>query len=145
MYKLEFKDRLKHERCKQMIRTETYSLVKLKWNEYEDVKDNNFEPLIDDILEAEESFSILGRAGCGKSFLLKLSIGRISINRFAILEIKPGGNNWHPIELIIFRSNEISSSALNAINQDYNLNHYYIMILKQLVICLYMTIIPNNK
>ncbi len=71
MYKLEFKDRLKHERCKQMIRTETYSLVKLKWNEYEDVKDNNFEPLIDDILEAEESFSILGRAGCGKSFLIK--------------------------------------------------------------------------
>jgi predicted AAA+ superfamily ATPase len=71
MYKLEFKDRLKHERCKQMIRTETYSLVKLKWNEYEDVKDNSFEPLIDSIIKSNESYNILGRAGCGKSTLIK--------------------------------------------------------------------------
>ena len=28
LYKLEYKDGLKHERCKQMIRTKTYSLVK---------------------------------------------------------------------------------------------------------------------
>ena len=27
MYKLEFKDRLKHERCKQMIRTEIYDTL----------------------------------------------------------------------------------------------------------------------
>ncbi len=54
MYKLEFKDRLKHERCKQMIRTERYSLDELKWNEYEDVKDNSFEPLIDSIIKSNE-------------------------------------------------------------------------------------------
>ena len=71
LYKLEFKDGLKHERCKKMIRTEFYSIDKLKWNEYEDVNDNDFEPLVETIIESEQSFHILGRAGTGKSTLIK--------------------------------------------------------------------------
>ena len=71
MYKLEFKDRLKHERCKQMIRTETFNLKKHEWNHYDDVTDNNFNPLVDNIIESQKSFNILGRAGCGKSTLIK--------------------------------------------------------------------------
>ena len=56
-------EQLKHERCKQMIRKDTYSLVKSKWNEFEDVKDNNFKPLVDTIVNSGKSFHILGRAG----------------------------------------------------------------------------------
>ena len=71
LYKLEYKDGLKHERYKQMIRKDTYSLVKSKWNEYKDVKDNNFKPLVDTIVNYDKSFHILGRAGTGKSTLIK--------------------------------------------------------------------------
>jgi MoxR-like ATPase len=71
LYKLEYKDGLKHERCKQMIRTDTYTLVKSKWNEFKDVNDNDFKPLVDTIIDLEKSFIIIGRAGCGKSTLIK--------------------------------------------------------------------------
>ena len=71
LYKLEFKDGLKHERCKQMIRTEVYTMDKLNWNEYDDVNDNDFKPLVDTIIDSEQSFHILGRAGTGKSTLIK--------------------------------------------------------------------------
>ena len=54
-----------------MIRTETYSLVKSKWNEFKDVKDNDFKPLVDTIVNSGKSFHILGRAGTGKSTLIK--------------------------------------------------------------------------
>ena len=40
-------------------------------NEYDDVNDNNFQPLVETILESEQSFHILGRAGTGKSTLIK--------------------------------------------------------------------------
>ena len=71
LYKLEYKDGLKHELCKQMIRKDTYSLVKSKWNEFKDVTDNNFKPLVDTIVNSGKSFHILGRAGTGKSTLIK--------------------------------------------------------------------------
>ena len=54
-----------------MIRTDTYSLVKSKWNEYKDVNDNDFKPLVDTIINSDQSFHILGRAGTGKSTLIK--------------------------------------------------------------------------
>ena len=46
-------------------------MVKSKWNEFEDVKDNNFKPLVDTIVNSGKSFHILGRAGTGKSTLIK--------------------------------------------------------------------------
>ena len=57
LYKLEYKDGLKHERCKQMIRTDTYTLVKSKWNEFKDVNDNDFKPLVDTIINSDQSSS----------------------------------------------------------------------------------------
>ena len=71
MYKLEFKDGIKHERCKQLIRTDNYAMVKSKWNEYKDVNDNNFKPLVDTLINNNQSFQILGRAGTGKFTYLK--------------------------------------------------------------------------
>ena len=37
-----------------------------------DVEDNDFEPLIKNILDLNKSVNIDGRAGCGKSTLIKL-------------------------------------------------------------------------
>ncbi len=58
-----------------MIRTEEYYLYNLDWYEYKDVdKDNkiiNFEDLIDRVIKSDQSFHISGRAGCGKSTLIK--------------------------------------------------------------------------
>ena len=42
----------------------------LQWNIVPDVIDNNFEPLIDHIINSNESVNIDGRAGCGKSAIL---------------------------------------------------------------------------
>jgi nucleoside-triphosphatase THEP1 len=42
----------------------------MKWNIYDDVKDNDFKPLVDLILNKNESFNIDGRAGTGKTFLI---------------------------------------------------------------------------
>ena len=52
-------------------RRETYTYEQKPYNLYEDVSDNDFTPLINTILSKNESFSILGPAGCGKSYLIK--------------------------------------------------------------------------
>ena len=74
-YKIEIKDRLKHESCKNMMRTDTYQPPKIYWNNYKDVEDNNFEPLIDklfeDVFDENESLHIEGPPGYGKSYLVK--------------------------------------------------------------------------
>ena len=89
MFKLENKDRLKHERCKQMIRTETYKYKKEQWTEYEDVKDNDFTPLVNTILDSNKSFNILGRAGCGKSTLIKKIQKKLNENNKKYITLCP--------------------------------------------------------
>lgn len=84
MYKLEEKDRLKYEKCKQKLRTEVYHKTFGSWNEIDDVKDNDFSPLVDEVVESKESYSIIGRAGCGKSTLIK------EIQK----KLKDMGKNW---------------------------------------------------
>ena len=54
-----------------MIRTDTYTLVKSKWNEFKDVNDNDFKPLVNTVIDSDQSFIIIGKAGCGKSTLIK--------------------------------------------------------------------------
>jgi len=68
-----------------MKRTDTYSLVKSKWNEFEDVNDNNFKPLVDTIVNSGKSFHILGRAGTGKSTLIKSIQERLDEDKKYIL------------------------------------------------------------
>ena len=76
-YKLEQKEeghRLKVERMPRYCRTDKYQYIKpIGWTLLEDVDDNNFQPLIDNIIKNKLSVNIDGRAGTGKStFINKL-------------------------------------------------------------------------
>jgi energy-coupling factor transporter ATP-binding protein EcfA2 len=72
-YKLESIDkRLTVERMKQYIRTDIYTSKPNEWKLFNDVQDNNFTSLVDIIIESNQSFNILGAAGCGKSTLIKM-------------------------------------------------------------------------
>ena len=68
LYKLEDKNtRLQIQRKEQFKRDVKYENIILKWKTYEDVEDNNFKPLVDTVINKNESFFITGSAGTGKS------------------------------------------------------------------------------
>ena len=69
-YKIEDKGRLKCARMSNNIRTDKY--IKYNWNIIPDGEDNNFEPLVNKIIESNESFFITGPGGCGKSTLIDM-------------------------------------------------------------------------
>jgi hypothetical protein len=71
-YKLEDKDgRLEVEILPRYTRKEVYHYSKPKFISTPDVEDNNFKPLIDLVLSFDKSVHLDGRAGCGKSTLVK--------------------------------------------------------------------------
>ena len=71
-YKIEHKDeRMKIERCPRWIRKQTYEHKLPKWNIYNDVQNNDFTPLINQILDSNQSINIDGPGGTGKSTLIK--------------------------------------------------------------------------
>jgi ABC-type cobalamin/Fe3+-siderophores transport system ATPase subunit len=41
------------------------------WETHSDNNDNDFQPLVNLVVGSKKSFNILGRAGCGKSTLIK--------------------------------------------------------------------------
>ena len=51
-------------------RDKIYDLIYRKVNKLEDVKDNNFQPLINKIIESNKSYFITGPAGTGKSTMI---------------------------------------------------------------------------
>jgi ABC-type phosphate transport system ATPase subunit len=54
------------------VRTDKYTHdIKYNWNITPDVDDNNFEALVNKIIDSKESYFITGAAGCGKSTLIK--------------------------------------------------------------------------
>ena len=72
-YKLEDKGRLKCARMSNNIRTDLYTHdIKYNWNITPDVDDNNFEPLVNEIIESNESYFITGPGGAGKSTLINM-------------------------------------------------------------------------
>jgi chromosomal replication initiation ATPase DnaA len=72
LYKLEDKDtRLQIERKQHYKRDVKYENKILKWKTYEDVEDNDFKPLVDTVINRNESFFITGSAGTGKSQLIR--------------------------------------------------------------------------
>ena len=72
-YKIEDKGRLNSARMPNNIRTEHYVHdIKYQWNITPDIKDNNFEPLVDKILNSSQSWFITGPAGAGKSYLINM-------------------------------------------------------------------------
>ena len=65
-YKLEEKSRLQFERCSKLLKTERYEMVPETWNVLSDVQDNNFQPLVDSIINGNASYFIDGPPGEGK-------------------------------------------------------------------------------
>ena len=72
-YKLESAvHRLKVERLRKYLRSETNQYTVPKWDIIPDVVDNDFMPLVNQILDNNMSINIDGRAGTGKSTLIKM-------------------------------------------------------------------------
>ncbi len=72
IYDLLYVNPFEIERLPNYKRSDKYKLKEKKLNLIEDVDDNNFEPLVNKILESKQSYHIDGRAGCGKSTLIKM-------------------------------------------------------------------------
>jgi len=71
-YKQEVKEgRLEHPKLAKYKRSDKYDYVEQKWNIIDDVADNDFTPLINHITTQIKSIVINGRAGCGKTTLVK--------------------------------------------------------------------------
>jgi hypothetical protein len=71
-YKIEPKEeRLQVARLARYKRSDMYTHAVQKWTLFEDVKDNDFSNLVNNIMDDNKSIVINGRAGCGKSTLIK--------------------------------------------------------------------------
>ena len=53
------------------IRADTYVHKPLQWKVINDVDDNDFTPLVNTIVQSNKSINIDGRAGTGKSTLIR--------------------------------------------------------------------------
>jgi 5-methylcytosine-specific restriction protein A len=89
-YKLEDKDhRIKVERLSKYVRKDTYNHKDIKFDVSEDVTDNDFKPLVDMIINSKKSFHIDGRAGCGKSTLIKMLQAALKLRGFSFNSLAP--------------------------------------------------------
>ena len=72
-YKIEYnKERLKVSKMQETMRTDTFNDMKYyNWRLTNDVNDNNFEPLVNKIMESKQSWFITGPGGSGKTTLIK--------------------------------------------------------------------------
>ena len=70
-YKLESKGRLKVEKMKRYRRSGIYKHEDLKWDIKDDPRTNDFKTLAQEIIDSKKSIHIDGRAGCGKSTLIR--------------------------------------------------------------------------
>ena len=69
-YKLEKKDRIKYPRMAGYSRQDIFKFVEQSWNIRNDVQDNDFSSLVEQILESNKGCFLQGRAGTGKSHLI---------------------------------------------------------------------------
>ena len=79
-YKIEHgKERLKNSRMQETMRTDTFKEAKYyNWRLTPDVHDNDFEPLVNKVIDSNESWFITGPGGSGKTTLLKMLQERLN-------------------------------------------------------------------
>ena len=123
MYKLEKnKKRLKNEKMPNMKRTEKYTDYKVKWNIINDVDDNNFNPLVQTILNSNKSINIDGMAGAGKSTLIKLlqkEMDKKELVYFTTAPTNKACNIVNGVTLNRFMTKIKKKTVLNRMNIDY--------------------------
>ena len=71
------------------MRFGSYELTKPIWNVREDVENNDFSELVDYILTEKKSCNIDGRAGCGKSYLIKQLQNKMTENKLKYVSLAP--------------------------------------------------------
>ena len=71
------------------MRFGSYQLSSPIWNVREDVKDNDFSELVDYIITDKKSCNIDGRAGCGKSYLIKQLQNKMTENKLKYVSLAP--------------------------------------------------------
>jgi transcriptional regulator with PAS, ATPase and Fis domain len=64
-------NRIKQQKLPRWFRTRQYEYNKPTWNITNDTGDNNFQPMVEQILDGNQSINIEGRAGTGKSTFIK--------------------------------------------------------------------------
>ena len=70
-YKFETATALTTDRKPKWIRTEQFKMKDKKWAHFNDVSDNDFMPLVNQILDVMGSCNIQASAGCGKTTLIE--------------------------------------------------------------------------
>ena len=89
-YKLEDKEGLLQiERLSNYIRKDIYHLKENHMNVFSDVEDNDFKPLVNLILDSKKSIHIDGRAGCGKSTLIKMLQDELKLRGISFKSLAP--------------------------------------------------------
>ena len=77
------------EKLPNYKRTNMYLLKNNNYNVIDDVTDNDFKPLVDTILNSKKSVHIDGRAGCGKSTLIKLLQKELDNKKMKYMSLAP--------------------------------------------------------
>ena len=62
---------IQHQLLPKWIRKDEYKYETIKWNTLHDRDDSDFESLVNEISDSKQSYHIRGRAGTGKSTLIK--------------------------------------------------------------------------
>ena len=89
MYKLEDKDRLKIPKLSNFCRTEFFDFNISKWNITDDVSDNDFNPLVNLIIDSNKGINIDGCAGSGKSSLINMLKNKLDNKEIEYITLAP--------------------------------------------------------
>ena len=89
-YKLDSKEtRLQCGKMEKYTRVQRYSYEYQKWTITNDIDDNDFKPLVDQILDSKKSINIDGRAGTGKSTLINMLQAEMKIKKISFQCVAP--------------------------------------------------------
>jgi 5-methylcytosine-specific restriction protein A len=113
-YKLEEKESmLKHEQLPRYTRVDHVELQPVIWNVIPDATDNDFTPLVDQILDSKLSCNLDGAAGTGKSTLLKQLMAKMDQKQLNYVALAPTNKAANIIKGITIHRFAISCSKKN--------------------------------
>ena len=126
-YKLEIKEvekqRVTIPKMMNTKRTEIYTFDgSIIWNIRNDVKDNDFKPLVDKIMGSNQSWCVEGAGGTGKSTLIKMLQNEMTDKELNFISLAPtnlAALIINGITIHKFASKIRSYKALQAIKFDY--------------------------
>jgi len=125
-YKLENKfTRLQVQRKAQYKRENVYTYEPKHWNIFTDVKDNDFQPLVNQVFELNQSAFITGPAGTGKSELIRQIKTKLDAENKTYICLAPTN-----LSALNIKGTTIHKFVSKLKNMDslYNMNYDYIFV-----------------